>query len=264
MSSRAIFGLLALFLGLVGATMFLARLNGSGISVEELVLTGAILTLAFVGLLIVSRRSRNSIGWIMIWIAFSAGFLLFSTEYARYALLTQPGSLPFGLIFAWTTSWIWVLYVGLVGIYLPLLFPTGRLLSPKWRGVAWAAGAYLIVVALLSSVRPGPLPAVEPVSNPLGLGIAGKSFELIEIIVNWPLAPLVLASVSALLIRFARSRGDERAQLKWFFFVAALFLLYVLYGTILDLPEGASTFMFSAFLTLFGIAIGIAILKYRL
>jgi hypothetical protein len=105
----------------------------------------------------------------------------------------------------------------------------------------------------------------------LGVESAANYLGLIQIISSLLLVPLAVASVAALLIRFVGSRGDERAQLKWFFYVAALFLLYAIYGTISDalgvLPSmtgNTGTFVFASFLALFAIAVGIAILKYHL
>jgi hypothetical protein len=195
----------------------------------------------------------------------------FAQEYARYALLTRPGALPFGLAFGWLTLWLWMLFVGPVIVIMPLLFPTGRLLSPGWRWVAWPAAACMAGIALAAALRPGPLDGLEPVPNPLGLAGAASVLLGLEQALNLALAPLTLLATLSLLLRFARSRGDERAQLKWFLYVAAVFLLYILHGILADtlglfpeLPAGVGSVVFPLFLGLFALAIGIAVLKYRL
>jgi len=93
-----------------------------------------------VGALIVVHRPGNAIGWI-----FSASALLAITgqladQYGFYAYVTRPGSLPGATLAAWYGSWPWWLVIALTLVFTPLLFPTGRLLSPRWRPVAWLAG----------------------------------------------------------------------------------------------------------------------------
>jgi hypothetical protein len=270
MKSPIFLGLSAFFLGLFGATLLLIWLNNSTITPDYLIPMGMMTVVASVGLLIISRQSHNSIGWILICTALGTSLYLFSYQFARYGLLKEPGSVPLGLFFAWVSSWIWVLYAIPVVTYLPLLFPTGRLPSYRWKGVAWLTGGYLVFVALSEALRPRPLAGFESFRNPFGLESASNSFKFIELFASSLLVALALASVSSLVIRFARSRGDERAQLKWFFYVAALFIAYVIYGIISfisflpDPPEGLGTYVFPLFLAMFAVAIAIAIFKYRL
>jgi hypothetical protein len=270
MSRQLIVGLIAFSVALVGTTLYLTGLNDSGISVAEVLSKGILLIVVAVGLLIVSKRVRNPIGWILIDVAIGNWLYSFMTAYARFALFTQPGSLPLGIYFAWMASWIWILYAGPVVIYLPLLFPTGRLLSPRWRGVAWLAGCYLAGFVLVNAVRPGPLAGFESIRNPFGLESLEKSSDYIIAVTNMLVLPLAFVSVYALLLRFVHSRGEERAQIKWFFYVSALFVPYLIYGIGSDtgllaaLPGWANLLLFPSYLGLFALAIGIAILKYRL
>jgi hypothetical protein len=264
-----VWGLLAPFFALVGAVLVLKGLNGSGPLLEDYAILGALTPLVSVGLLIVSRRTRNLIGWILLGIAFSAIVWAFSSEYARYALLTRPGTLPLGLAFAWVSQWSWVLYVWPVAVFLPLLFPNGRLPSPRWKAVAWFAIGHMVTGALAAALTPGPIEDLE-ISNPLGLEWAGNALETINAAIFLVFPPLMMLVTLALLLRFRQSRGDERAQLKWFLYAAALFGLYATYGILSDylrlpaLPIVSGTVLFAAFLALFALAIGIAILKYRL
>ena len=107
-----------------------------------------------VGALVVAHRPSNAIGWI-----FSAVGLLPSTgalaaEYATYAYLTGPGSLPGAILAAWYASWPWYPTLALALVFAPLLFPTGRLLSPRWRPAAWLAGAATAAFTLLAALHP--------------------------------------------------------------------------------------------------------------
>src|SRR5258708_670484 len=98
-------------------------------------------TLSALGALIVSRPPTHAIGWIFC----AVGFLLVAEEfagyYAIYALIDARGALPGGLLAGWFQNWIWVVSLALLGAFVPLLFPTGRLVSRRWRPAFWLATA---------------------------------------------------------------------------------------------------------------------------
>jgi len=89
-----------------------------------------------VGAVVASRRPGNPVGWVLCSIGLSWGVAHFTSEYATYALLAAPGSLPDAEAAAWIYSWVWVPGLGII-VFLPLLFPNGRLSSPRWRPFAW-------------------------------------------------------------------------------------------------------------------------------
>src|SRR5205814_8724045 len=97
----------------------------------------ALFAFATVGALIASRRPENPIGWIFCAAAFLVALALFAEEYARYALLARPGSLPAGLAMAWLAGWLLDVGFLLMFTFLLLLFPNGQLPSRRWRPVAW-------------------------------------------------------------------------------------------------------------------------------
>jgi two-component system NarL family sensor kinase len=111
-------------------------------------LGNVVLTSAFplVGALVATRQPHNPLGWIFCTIGLSQGLVGFANEYAVYALWTAPGSLSAGSFMAWLTSWIWGPGTGLLLTYLLLLFPDGRLPSPRWRPVAWLSGVPIALV----------------------------------------------------------------------------------------------------------------------
>src|ERR671910_751936 len=92
----------------------------------------------------------NPIGWLFCAIGLVGAVLLFCGEYAAYALLLRPGSLPAGEVVAWIASWLWVAHIGLF-VFLALLFPDGQLPTPRWRPFAWLVGTAVAVGAVASA-----------------------------------------------------------------------------------------------------------------
>jgi hypothetical protein len=221
------------------------------------------LTYAVVGALVVTRRPRNRIGWLLCFIAVPSALGCLADQYARYSLLTRPGSLPAAGWVAWVGTWIW-LFSFLTVPFVLLLFPEGRLLSPRWRWAVWWSGVSLVAVIVLVMLAPrntvsefatSGLVSKLPVTNPLfGDRFAG-------LIATYRLAPYLLSAASylpalvGLLLRFQRSRGTERQQLKWFMFGGTLTMLGLLAPS-------------AVFLAVTGIGVpigaGIAILKHHL
>src|ERR687893_265279 len=142
---------------LTAASLILAFLNGRTLSeffVEENIAMIATLTVAFsvVGAMIASHRPGNPIGWIFCAAALFQGLAVFGDEYATYALITRPGSLTLGPEMSWLTEWIWAPGLGLILVFLPLLFPDGRPPSRRWRWVAWLGGLSIGLICVLTSI----------------------------------------------------------------------------------------------------------------
>src|SRR5215208_6391571 len=93
---------------------------------------------SIIGAIIASRLPANPVGWLFCAAASSAAVAHLSAEYATYALVARPSSLPAGEALAWLSSWVWIPYIGCIGLSL-LLFPNGRLPSSGWR---WAGMAH--------------------------------------------------------------------------------------------------------------------------
>jgi hypothetical protein len=258
--------MLAIFVVSVLVVGALMVANGS-FQQEPLADTVALL-LAFtafmvVGALIVAHRPGNAIGWIFSAVGLLAVTGALAEEYANYAYLTRPGSPPGAIVAAWYASWAWYPTVFLALLFTLLFFPTGRLLSPRWRPVAWLAGAamagFTALAALKSSLG---VEEGRVVSNPIGMaGLQNPEESTVGVVLlNLLLLMAVLAFVS-LVIRFRRSRGDERQQLKWFTYAGALVPLAAL-GDLL--PVAVSNLVVAAQLAFLPVAVGIAILRYRL
>jgi hypothetical protein len=114
-----------------------------------------------VGAIVASRRPENAVGWLLLIGGFAICMNHFSAQYAIYALLAQPNSLPAGEAMAWIASWLLPIYSGFQVLYL-LLFPTGGLPSSRWRWVAWLSVAYILVGVILSAFSSGALRPSKP------------------------------------------------------------------------------------------------------
>jgi MFS family permease len=216
-----------------------------------------------VGALIVAHRPGNAIGWLFSAIALLAFTGQLASEYATYAYATRPGSLPYATLAAWYGSWPWWLVLALTLVFTPLLFPTGRLLSPRWRPVAWLAGVTTAVLTALTSLRTE-LGTVEDqvVANPIGVAAVGnpERSPIIPVLIVL-LGVLATAAFGSLVLRFRRSRGEERQQLKWFTYASALLPLA---GLDDFLPAPVGDLLFGVPIVFLPVAAGIAILRHRL
>jgi hypothetical protein len=222
---------------------------------------------SIVGALIASRRPENLVGWLLCLFALSESFLLFSAQYALIALLAQSNPLPVGEAFAWLTSWIVPIIIGLSLFYI-LLFPTGRLPSRRWRSLAWLIVAFVLVGVISGAFSPGPVDTLGPIRNPLGVegfpNVFGVVFDI--------MAPVLLVTAAAsVFVRLRYAMGEERQQIKWFAYAAAatvigLVLAYVI-PTVIDTSlwfERAGYAVLIAVIPAIPISIGIAILRHRL
>jgi hypothetical protein len=271
MSSRMVgwlaWGMWALTVLAVALTLFLASLNESSSSFQNAaVLSLLILAFSTVGALVASRRSENPIGWLFCSGAFLWILGEFALEYGVYALITAPGALPAGEWIAWFGGWARGMGWFLIVVFLLLLFPTGRLPSPRWRPVLWAAVGYIGFFTLVVWLSPVSADArlEKFVRNPLGLEI--ELMNLLVELLYFTIPLLVVAGGTAVIVRFRRSRGDERQQLKWFAYAVAVMIAVFVFWFSLELTGlvPLSALAFTVPLLGLPIATGIAILKYRL
>ena len=253
-----------------------ASSSGLGFVAGTVVGAGGILAFPAVGALIFWRRPEHPIGWLFCAVNLGWAINHLAAPYAKYALITNPGAVPGGSLAAWFYFWPGPISIGLL-ILLFLLFPNGRLLSARWRPVAWMTIAYIVVGSVAAAFAPGPIDDTIgfKVDNPAGIGgPVGHVLVPLAGIVQ-PLSVLLLvAALISLALRQRRSRGQERQQLKWF--TSSLILYVVLVGTdtviflyynlASAMPGWASLFNNIAInsYVLIPIAAGIAILRHRL
>jgi len=159
------------------------------------------LTEGALGLAIAFRQPRNAVGWIFLVSGACAGSYELAQMYSAYASVVHPG-LPGGEWAAWLASWLWLPTTGLIPTFLLLVFPDGRLPSPRWRPVAWYAAFALGIFAGTVALLPGPLPGLPSVRNPLSpfpgeLAIGEVLLPLFTL-----LFVAVILSIAALVRRF--------------------------------------------------------------
>ena len=237
-----------------------------------------VLVFSTMGMLIVTRQPRNVIGWTFLAAGFGLVTSAFGSQYAIYTLLTNPGVLPGGQWTAWVGNWFVVPTFWSALAALLLLFPDGRLVSPRWRPVAWLVVAWIVAGSINNPNVP--LDAYLGVPSPIQVtGTAGLIMATIASIV-WPVAPVVVsAAVASVVVRFRRARGEERQQLKLLAFAAAMIAtgllatgaLHLLDDTVNSVVPGLAEplSVVAAFVGIVGatglpVAAGIAILRYRL
>jgi hypothetical protein len=163
-----------------------------------------------VGAAIVARRPGNPIGWIFSAIGLLAATGVLAMEYAIYAYVTRPGSLPGAIWAAWYQQQWWIPMLALILVATPLLFPTGRLPSSRWRPVAAVAAAATMAVLMLTALQPTMELQDQNywVDNPIGLaGIPDPETGALGGGLLGLLSACMVAAVISLVLRFRRSRG---------------------------------------------------------
>jgi signal transduction histidine kinase len=270
MSRRIVFWLAwftwALYLVIAISTLLFKMTNAPSELLSDAFYALVLLAFATVGALIASRRPQNPIGWIfcistLLW---ALGVLML--EYAVYALITMPGSLPAGALMGVLGGWARGMGWFPLLTFLLLLFPNGRLPSSRWRPLALLIMGLLAVFTITSLLAPSSSDIrLTAVRNPIGIPGANGLFDLLTTFTSLGLLATIIPCIVAVVLRFRRSRGDERQQLKWFAYGTTLSLLMLIAIVVFVFAQnGAPDVLFSLAVVCIPISAGIAILRYRL
>jgi len=259
--------MLAIFLVGVGVGLPLMVANGD---FQRNPAQQASLLLAFtafmvMGAVLVAHRPANAIGWIFSAVGLLTGTGLFAWQYAEYAYLTRGSPLPGAMLGAWYNNWFWYPTVTLSTVFTLLVFPTGRLLSARWRPIAWLTAAITATVVALGALAPTlNLGERTKLRNPVGLAaIPNPERGALGPVLFGLLLGCTGAAVVSLVLRFRRSQGVERQQLKWFTYAGVLGFAWLVVDPVL--PDVALFQLVSGLTTaLVPVAAGIAVLRYRL
>ena len=227
------------------------------------------ITFGTLGALIVAARG-SLVGWLLLIGGLLSGFQCFAGEYAIYGVVARPGSLPGAAYFGWVNSWIWVFIIALVGIFVPLLFPNGRFLSPRWRAVGVATVAVSLILGVGLSLTDGPLNNAPFVTNPFGVpGVKG-----IDALTGTPYPPFLigyggmvacaLAAIASVVVRFRATHGVEHQQMKFLALGGGILVLGFIAGAGLQQQGKAGQIFFITTLQIVPVSVAIAVLRYRL
>jgi signal transduction histidine kinase len=264
-ASIAAWGSAITSIALLGAAFWISQLDHSSLSGFGLFGIAVVTSFSVLGALVATHRPGNTIGWLFCGIGFSFGLAALATEWSTSAFVERPGMLPFGGFMSWLGAFAWTPGILVLFTFLILLFPDGHLPSRRWRPIAWLSGVALFLMVIPMAVTGwsvrGPLlvnlgesaPASAPTSFKIGYNLQVAGVLLMFV--------LGLASAASLVVRLRRARGDERQQLRWIAFAAAITIVCVILASpLFGLPsvlEAIATPLIPA-------AAAVAILKYRL
>jgi len=219
------------------------------------------LAVALNGAVILWHRPRNPVGWVLCASGVVGCVEHLVASYAAAAIY-GGGVGPFGSAAAWIFSWLDVFHLAPLGTFALLLFPDGRLPSPRWRPVAWGSAVSMGALAVGLAFLPASIPEIG-IPNPLGQSdLGGETL----ILVSFGFVLLALSSLLcalSLFLRYRRSSGTERQQIKWVAF-ASVFVVCVVAIVVLGVPLGIGALIASFAAVPLPTAIAIALIRYRL
>jgi len=229
---------------------------------------------ALAGTVLAARRWSNPVGWFLLATGLVTALRGLAGEYARHAQAGphQPGH-PGGVWAAWYVGWsLTLLFPDGVITFLLLLFPDGRALTRRWWAVFWSAAGVSVLFLVLTWLAPVAVSVggLRDVPNPTGLhglprplyGVVGDSAWVSSFV-------FLLLAVVSVVLRYRRSADEERLQLKWFAYAAAV-SLGLIFALLPVAPMGRAGQVIYDLAIVAGIglalpvAIGVAVLKYRL
>lgn len=164
---------------------------------------------------------------------------IFPAGYAQFTLVTSPGALPFGPVSAWMEEWGWITWVASAGIFFLLLFPDGKLVSRRWRAAVWLGVLASAMSFAAIALKPGRLEFNPSALNPFGLEDAGLLLDFLSAgLILLPISILVAAT--SVVLRFLRSEGETRLQLKWLLAASAAVAMTLIASTVSTLGYAAA------------------------
>jgi len=207
---------------------------------------------ATVGALVASRRPRNAVGWLLCAVGLATAVEAFTDTYAPYAE-------DMDLVGAEAADFLYGINPGaLLAIFVPLVFPDGRLPSRRWRPLVWLVGAAVVIYVVDAALEPGG-------ADPLGVELPTKVYGVLVVVGIWLLIVGILGAVASVALRLWRARGQERQQLKWLVYATSVVVIGALGAVFVPLPLGDVFYgvMLYGFAGM-PVAVGVAILRYRL
>jgi signal transduction histidine kinase len=224
------------------------------------------MALPIVGALVAARRPDSSIGWLFIAIGATMAVWVLADGAAVYSLVTSPGAFGGGRWMAWVASWVWFPGWALTGLSF-LVFPTGSLLSRRWRAEVVLILAVTAASVVVTAVAEGRFANYQFVDNPLGVLDLGVSPLTVKVMCSVALVVAGLPAVASLVVRRRRAGRDESQQITWVIWAASVSVFVILAFASLRGLGGRVGWLETWVLAvgvLVPISAGIAVLKYRL
>src|SRR5215218_1565091 len=232
--------------------------------VDAVFYLATVLTFSVVGVFFNKHQPRNAIGWLFCGVGLVMGLNSLAGGYAEYRLSGGYGPWSLAETAAWFASWSWTILVYLPTSFLLLLFPDGRLPSPRWRLVAWCAVLGLIGFVAGTALQPGPLGDFPRIMNPYGVdSLILEAVALTGVILA---AASMVASAVSVIVRTRRAGRVERQQIKWLAYGGALAVGSVFVGSVIATIWSVDVGIALISLGVLGLPIftGVAIARYRL
>lgn len=231
----------------------------------QLLFSVIVLGLATIGSLILGRQPDNRVGWLFL--AASLGVAI-STAAFNYVSLSQQHfdlALPGTVFVAWLSSWIMIPTLISMVIFVPMLFPTGHVPSPRWRPVAVFGVIGLVATTTGSALVAGPLDSIG-VDNPVGVSLSKPLTDMLGALDAISGIILFTLTAASVVYRYRHGSALERLQLRWFAFPAVIGIVLLGVSSIVNVgPLGDAAWIgMLVCLAVLPLAIGIAILRHRL
>jgi len=172
-----------------------------------------LLTFSVVGAIISSRHPHNNIGWLFCSVGVTIGLNSFAGDYAEYWLASGSGMKSLAETAAWFSLWAWILLTYVPTSFVLLLFPDGRLPSPRWRPVAWGAALGIAGTIAGYALEAGPLEDFPQIANPYG--VDGPIVGMVGVAGSIVAAGSLVASAISLIVRMRHAGSEQRQQIKW-------------------------------------------------
>lgn len=246
----------------VGGLVLQLLADADGRSVERSALSDLVVAVVFpaVGAIVIRRDPRNLCGWVLL-SATLIGVSTLAHQWAYDAEVTRPGVLPWGELAVWLSAWTYWPY-WLQPTLLPVLFPTGRMPTGRWRAYVRAVLVVATVGVLTSAFKPDPDVEGMGLANPLGLGPAGwvpvwivgqaGSVAVLGLLAS----PIALVSLAR---RQKAATGTERAQLQWLLLGFATCLVLGATSTVVPTPSDA---LFALAFSAIPVSIAVAVIRH--
>ncbi len=261
---RLAWGLASLAVALlIGGIIAYAAIDGAELVASDLLISPVGAAFAVVGALVASHHPRNAIGWILLGVALSCGLANVAGGFVEHRMRNEADTDVLAGAAAVYFELIWLFFVIVPATFLLLLFPTGHLLSRRWRPIAWCAGAGITGMLIFNSATSDLLPESATVQNPFGI-----DSPLIAPLLNLSLLIMwvgIIGSVASVVVRFRRAGRVQRQQIKWLAAAGVALAVITPIDVLLERALGGGAFVATTIGVLgLPVAVGIAILRHRL